>query len=462
MSTLVLACTKGKIGTTEYYSAQMDLKTLLSSTSLAQETDEWLTLGVQERYQREIADTRIRKEIAPYFAFDDDRFVGSFVIALNNPEVFKFQSVANITGVNLEDDVVSPSALIELDKVGILTIHGGRLVIIDGQHRRKGLELAFNAKFNKDEIIHTWHGNTEDIGDFENDLFNVIIVKTEEKGVIRKIFNNINKHARKTAKKDDIITSMEDGCAFVSRNLISRNSVLGDRFEKRNSRGDLEPSSMINWKQNTVSARSIEFTSMSGLYNLNKIILMSHGFGDVVDSKSKPSAERLEQAEALCDEWWTIILDNVEAYQIMIDAKRVDPDWRKGGEPRYNPMHKWLMLFLPQGQFVMLEGVSKAIESGQISLQQAISKINQIDWSLDGNSHLWDGVFFASNGTLLRQTTNKRLAAFIVEFSLLDGKVKALGRGSPHKRKMTDCEYIDYMVSEIRKLKGDEKWEVFP
>lgn len=459
MSTLVLACTKGKIGNTEYYSVQMDTYQIMNSTTLAKETDGWLTLGVQERYQREISETRVKKAIAPYFAYDDDRFVGSFVVALNDYEIFEFQSVADITGVKVDESITATATQKELEKIGILTISGGRLVIIDGQHRSEGLRLAFNAKFHNHEITRSWGRDNEEMGDFENDLFNVLILKAGAPGeegnfdTVRKIFNNLNKHAKKTAKKDDIITSMDDGCAFVTRNLVTGGQVLGDLFEKQEKDGRLQPCGMVNWQQNTLSSRSVEFTSMSGLYNLNALILKGEikkgNLGvkekDFINSTKKPDDDIILQATNLCKEWWTEILDGVDAYKQMLKQKRVNSEWR---DPKaVHSMSKWNMLFQPQGQYVMVKGIVDAVVTGHISRSDAISKVNDIDWSLKGNSHWWDKVYFASSGTLLRQSTNKDLAAFLVTYELIGDKVG---------RKERDKAFAN--IRDLKKSVGEGVW----
>ena len=91
-------CTRGKIGSTTYYSVQMDANELLRSTSLASATDEWPTLTVQEKYQRKLSDGRVKRDIAPYFANDPDRFVASFVVATHNAKQFEFQPLVKHLG----------------------------------------------------------------------------------------------------------------------------------------------------------------------------------------------------------------------------------------------------------------------------------------------------------------------------------------------------------------------------
>ena len=166
---------------------------------------------------------------------------------------------------------------------------------------------------------------------------------------------------------------------------------------------------------------------------------------DFINSSKKPDDDIIDQSMNLCNEWWTEILDGVNAYKQMLHQKRVHSEWR---DPMAeHSMSKWNMLFQPQGQYVMVKGIVDAVASGHISRSDAISKVNDIDWSLSGNSHWWDKIYFASNGTLLRQSTNKDLAAFLVTYFLIGDKVG---------RKERDKAFAS--IRELKKSSGGSVW----
>ncbi|MAV42993.1 MAG: hypothetical protein CMA30_00765, partial [Euryarchaeota archaeon] len=60
---------KGQIGETQYYTVQMTATELVKTSKVAEETDTWLLLGIQERFQRELSKPRI-KDITRYFLHD--------------------------------------------------------------------------------------------------------------------------------------------------------------------------------------------------------------------------------------------------------------------------------------------------------------------------------------------------------------------------------------------------------
>ena len=62
---ITLPAIKGKIGTTEYYLTSMSARELVSSVKPADELEEWESMTIEEKMQREPNWNRIKKEIAP-------------------------------------------------------------------------------------------------------------------------------------------------------------------------------------------------------------------------------------------------------------------------------------------------------------------------------------------------------------------------------------------------------------
>ena len=81
---ITLPAIKGKIGTTEYYLTSMSARELVSSVKPADELEEWESMTIEEKMQREPNWNRIKKEIAPYFANSPDRFLGTIIVSTRN------------------------------------------------------------------------------------------------------------------------------------------------------------------------------------------------------------------------------------------------------------------------------------------------------------------------------------------------------------------------------------------
>ena len=81
MATLI-PCIKGKFGNTEYYEAKMNAREFIQSVRIAKDLDEWTSMNISERIQREPNLKRIKEEIAPYLAENEDRFFGSIILLI--------------------------------------------------------------------------------------------------------------------------------------------------------------------------------------------------------------------------------------------------------------------------------------------------------------------------------------------------------------------------------------------
>ena len=128
MSYISTQAIKAKIGSTPYYLSKLTANQLTGLVKPAAELEEWESMSIEEKFQRDPNWGRIKKEIAPYLANNADRFYGSLIIiALNGGMVF--ESVGD-----LKTDM--PAAYKRAaEDIGFLTIEGGTFVALDGQHR---------------------------------------------------------------------------------------------------------------------------------------------------------------------------------------------------------------------------------------------------------------------------------------------------------------------------------------
>ena len=234
---------------------------------------------------------------------------------------------------------------------------------------RDGLSASIQADF---ETLDRWmeQQGEDDHQRINDDDISVIFINIDDNEVIRKIFNKINKHAKKTSTADDIITNMDDGAAFVTRTLMEpSNGLLGDRYT-----GARQSKSMINWRSNTVSSNSKCLTHLSSFHSLNTLILKSTGSSEIVGTSLKPSQAGINEGIETCKEWWSKILNGISEYKQTFEgtADGVSPGMR-------TPESTFQLLFLPVGQWAMVKALTITRDRGQ-DLDEAIGRLNQINF----------------------------------------------------------------------------------
>tara|TARA_Y100001968_G_scaffold333490_1_gene396624 strand:+ start:749 stop:2017 length:1269 start_codon:yes stop_codon:yes gene_type:complete len=416
------------MGSIEYYQTTMTAQEAVSSLRAASELrDEWLSLGIEERFQRELSMPRVEKEIAPYFATDEHRFISSLVVLIRDPQEFGFEPLDSVVGN------ISLAYRGATSNMGFLTVAGGENIILDGQHRHAGIRMAIQADF---ETLDRWIEQRADseLQAIQDDDISVIFIKIDDNEVIRKIFNKINKHAKKTSTADDIITNMDDGASFVTRKLISPNDgIMGDRFT-----GARQSKSMVNWRSNTVSSNTKALTHLSNFHSLNNLILKATGNSEIVGTTLRPSAAGIDAGWEVCNQWWSTILNGVSAYKETLDgtAEGVSPALR-------TPESTFQLLFLPVGQWAMVKALTIAVDRGQ-NLEVAVSRLNSINFSSDND--LWTGLAFKTDGKILRNQNYKNATAETIAYMI----------GSEYMSE----EHKMALLTKIRDYKDDESLEL--
>ena len=102
----------------------------------------------------------------------------------------------------------------QAERIGFLTIAGGNIICLDGQHRLLAMQVAL-GQASKDFNI---------TGKYLSEILMIMTVifiqhESNEKAII---FNTINRYAKPTSRGDNIITSEDDGYAILARDLLSR------------------------------------------------------------------------------------------------------------------------------------------------------------------------------------------------------------------------------------------------
>jgi DNA sulfur modification protein DndB len=390
-------CIVGTMGSTTYYETTMTGRELASSVRPAKETDGWATASIEERMQRKFDIKRIRETIVPYLAQHPDRFFGSLIVLLPKGSL-EFEPLTSIISEKLPAAYQTPS-----EKMGFLTIGKGENIALDGQHRL----LAFR------EVIT---GGTE-LGDFAgvvgDDEVCVLFIEFETAQKTRRIFNNVNRHAKPTGRSDNIITSEDDGNAIVTRWLLDpdRNAPLAQRDEHGTK------VELVNWTSNTLGQNSTHLTTISTVYETVKDILAFHNFDGFDEKKNPvaPSDKLLEEAYTVAADWWNQIL-TLDAFTNALDDTSSVPGIR------YEPTHPHSLLLRPVGQVAFVKGLIGAIDraAGQLDLPDAIHRSNMINWASPAGS-VWTNTIVRADGKkMIARKEAQELAAEIVAYLIAD------------------------------------------
>ncbi|GAB4190811.1 MAG: hypothetical protein Fur006_33180 [Coleofasciculaceae cyanobacterium] len=380
---LVIPCVKGQMGNTEFYQATMKVRDLVQGVRPAKELDEWTTMTIEDRLQREPDMTRIREQIAPYIAEAKDRFFGAVIVLVYKGEIY-FDSIKDWVSNKAPRAYQSVA-----DDIGVITIDGGSLIMLDGQHRLLALEMVYNGEVNgecREEV--------------PMDDVCVIFINHESNEKTRRIFNKVNRYAKPTSRGDNIITSEDDRSAIIARKLLSDGAPLG---VKAKGSSDV----IVEWKSNTLAARSIKLTTISVVYETVKLILSAKGVP--LDPTSRPSEEELEQYYEWAEQFWNNILEGLQPYQEALHDSSQIPQMRKDDQP-------YSLLFKSAAQIALFRGLIAATRGDRLSLSEAIRRANKIDWAM--SSDIWTNVLVTPAGTMARaqqaQNLGGRLIAYLI------------------------------------------------
>lgn len=352
----VLAAMRGKFGTTEFFIVTMRAKELTERLVVPKTIEGWDDFSLEERFQREINYGRVKSQIAPYLMEDDDRFFGAFIVCMLNADEVEFEPASNIYKGNVPSLYRSAGSAF-----GFLTLQGNEVLVpLDGQHRLAALGFAISGKDEKQQPIKGFQARA----DVAEDVCTVILINHDELKS-RKIFNKVNRYAKKTTKAEDLITADDDVIA-----VIVRESILGPN--------NAIPDVLVNYKGNTLTGKASEFTTLSTLYEATKYLLEdTHGKinTEILPEKATQAILREEAKE-----FWETVCSDVQLFR---DALH-DPS--EHGDARRKEIRDDYLIGKPISQWALVQAIvrlrDEESESGnRISLGEACKRVNQLNWS---------------------------------------------------------------------------------
>jgi DNA sulfur modification protein DndB len=378
---LLIPAIKGKIGNTEYFETTMRVRDLVQAVRRASELDDWANFSIEERMQRELDDKRVREQIVPYLTRNEDRFFGSIIVLVYKGEVI-FETIADMK-------ISVPGAYkANAHRIGFVTIDGGSLIVLDGQHRVAALKSIYEPK--QDGIVLGPY-----VKEIADDEVCVIFLQHENPVKTRRIFNTVNRYAKQTSRGDNIITSEDDGYAIVTRRLLRDDEPLGNREVNG------KPFEVVNWKSNTLTTRSKQLTTISAVYETAQLILTNSFY----EPQTRPDEARLDEGAERVGQVWKAILTGLKPYQEALLNPEDIPAMRDEHAPS-------ALLFKPAAQIALVRGVLMACHDSRMGLAEAVGRANKIDWRMQ--APLWESVLIKASGAIDAGSESRTRAANVI------------------------------------------------
>jgi len=275
---------------------------------------------------------------------------------LNNPDSYIFSSLTSSVDGNMKF-IPSPS-LGKEGKLGRLYINmDSKLLINDGQHRRKAIEEALKEK--------------PDLG---HEMISVVFF--QDKGLKRsqQMFSDLNKNAVKPTKSLNILYDHRDEFSKFIVNMVNIIPIFEGRV-------DLEKTSISN--------RSKKAFTLNGILDATKRLLGKN----LITKITKEEKEYIK-------EFWEVVATNIPEWQLMLDKKMVPFDLRTG---YINTNTNVLNLLGIVGNDLMTQYPD--------SWKEKLRGLKKIDWSKKNPE--WKGNLIV-NGQMQKNIRGIQMAANIV------------------------------------------------
>jgi len=301
-------------------------------------------------------DYEIPPELRAQRIMKDSRIPAIKNYILNNPEDYTFSSLtASVDGIMK----FTPAASLGEDgKLGRLYINmDSRLLINDGQHRRKAIEEALKEN--------------PDLG---HEMISVVFFHDDGLKRSQQMFSDLNKNAVKPTKSLNILYDHRDKFSQFIVKLVGSVDVFEGRVE-------LEKTSISNRSTNAFTLNGIADASLR-LIGLRK--------------SRKPT----EDEKKLIKEYWEIVSKNIPEWQLLIQGKTSSSELRKSF---VHTNTNCLNAIGIAGQII--------IEQNPDSWKDVLKNLKKIDWSRESSD--WEKRLIL-NGQMQKHSAGIDLAANVI------------------------------------------------
>ena len=263
---------------------------------------------------------------------------------------------------------------------------------MDGQHRLAALDFAITGKDEKQRPIDGFEANVE----VATDDCTVILIR-HDKGKSRRIFNKVNRYAKKTTKAENLITADDDVIATIVRENVAE---------------DVIPARLVNYRGNTLSPRADEFTTLATLYEATKVLLEDLQ-GSRIDTQALPDQATIKILRDEAVRFWSGLCEGIDLF---VGALH---DASSGGDGKRREVRSGFVLGKPIAQFALAQAVvrlrSEDDRGARLSLKEVCDRVNKVDWSVE--SPLWQGVLM-NGDRVVAGTTAARFAGRVMAYLL--------------------------------------------
>jgi DNA sulfur modification protein DndB len=286
---------KGKMGDWNYYLITMKMAELAKYVKFAEEV--FPNDDLDQIMQREL--TNRSKEIAAYLQNNEQRFLGSLIIAAVGGEP-KFIPISLPEGSLFSEGE---------QKLGFLRFDGTEnYYALDGQHRLAAIKDVINEngeRYALDEVSLTlvWHEN------------NVEGCKRA-----RRLFTTVNRYAKKTNPTENLIFDEDNPVDIYTRRLVREHDFFKKRIKIANAARGTEFSLAKSEALRSENAYDNSFLmALLTLKRCSEILLENCFLKDNVKKQILPNFETLEAGYALLVQRWTVLLENVPLWKLLRD-----------------------------------------------------------------------------------------------------------------------------------------------
>lgn len=406
MSRYTFPAIRGKMGSTTYYQCVMRADELQATVRAAMDFQEFKNFMAHEKMQRPMNEERVERTIVPYLLNSPDRFFGSIIVLVYQPQNFVFESLGEISGESL------PAAYRHLrSDVGSLTIEGGKLFALDGQHRLHALRTIIQQERTRRLGIPIKGPYRDEI---KSDQLSVIFLPFEGTQKARRIFNKVNRYAKPTSTSTNILTSEDDGIYIITRCVASLDNPTS--FDS-----EIEPpipATMTNGSQTV----QLEGSSIKqGAPHLFTLELLSKAISamcvatkqpplDETDTIVRPPDDVLREAYEECSFWWSALIESFDPFRIAM-ARPDDIPSMRGHEERYS------VAMRPNGQEALIRGLMEAHRISGVGAATLVQRLNKLPLSLTHD--VWLGVLLSIGAQRRRVIGYTSLASELVTYMLV-------------------------------------------
>ena len=402
---------RGKMGTTDYFQAVMSAQALAAVARPAQDFELFEDFEPDAKMQRELSEQRVESQIVPYLINSADRFFGSIIVLVYEPDVFEFTPFSNHDGyANLGAAYRSAA-----DMLGTLTISSGTgtLFALDGQHRLHALRVVTQGGATTPLLNIPLDGKyTNDIA---NDELSVIFLEFQSIQHARRIFNKVNRHAKPTSRQTNILTSEDDGEMIITRCLCG----FGDPADFESELSAPIPRTLQNGHptvrvdKDQLSNTSKEILTLDTVYAAVQSVLSATKHPAISEQKTvvRPQDSLLRSAFEVSVEWWEAIINNFQPVARAIELPNRASDWR------HDPDHGYSLALRPYTIQVIFEAMRIAYSKTVLTPHEACERLSKLDWSMSNQN--WRGIMVGGWEKHKMISSRKKLAAELLAYMLI-------------------------------------------